>query len=273
MIDLGTLGHQWSRGNGINNRGMVAGSSWDPTGNPLDSQAFVWDAKHGMVWLPGLTSLYGEAEDIDDSGDVVGCSGNLDATRATLWDRSRLPRDLGTLGGLNSWAYGMNDTGIVVGQSHTDLGMYHAFAWTERGGMVDLGTFGGRESCALEVNNAGKVVGFAQTSGWIRHAFIWDARKGLTDLGTLDGYIGSGAMAISNSGNVVGYCYNDEFVRDARACIWDAKGRITALEDLIDPGSGWQLGLARDITEKGLIVGVGTNPDHQDTGFLLIPRP
>jgi len=30
---------------------------------------------------------------------------------------------------------------------------------------------------------------------------------------------------------------------------------------------------ALDVNNKGLIVGDGINPDHQDTGFLLIPRP
>ena len=53
-------------------------------------------------------------------------------------------RDLGTLGGDYSDAYGINDAGQVVGWSYTAEGFGHAFITAADGmGMRDLGTLGG----------------------------------------------------------------------------------------------------------------------------------
>ncbi len=50
--------------------------------------------------------------------------------------------DLGTLGGSDSYAYGINDSGQIVGGSYTSSGDYHAFLYAN-GAMADLGTLGG----------------------------------------------------------------------------------------------------------------------------------
>src|SRR5216110_1055210 len=48
--------------------------------------------------------------------------------------------DLGTLGGVSSYATDINESGTVVGWSQTAAGWPHAFRWTASTGMVDLGT-------------------------------------------------------------------------------------------------------------------------------------
>src|ERR1700730_12556699 len=77
-------------------------------------------------------------------------------------------RDLGTLGGTFSQAFGMNDKGAVVGYATLpgDTAL-HAFLW-RKGEMTDLGTLGGSDSRAysqaLSVNERNEVLGFSETS-------------------------------------------------------------------------------------------------------------
>lgn len=81
--------------------------------------------------------------------------------------------DLGTLGGTNSYAFAVTDTGQVVGNSNRAEGSMHAFFWTQAAGMIDLGTLGGRNSFAASVNGAGQVVGFSEMASFTlwQHAF------------------------------------------------------------------------------------------------------
>jgi probable HAF family extracellular repeat protein len=118
--------------------------------------------------------------------------------------------DLGTLGGTSSCAYGINNSGQVVGQAATSSGAEHAFLYSG-GTMTDLGTLGGSNSCATGINNLGQVVGNADTGGLsppplpqpYSHAFLYSGGT-MQDLGTLPGGFGSGAYGINDSGQIVG---------------------------------------------------------------------
>jgi probable HAF family extracellular repeat protein len=97
------------------------------------------------------------------------------------------------------------------------------------------------------------------------------------DLGVLAGDLLSYARAINNRGQVVGRnngdgegltLYGDD-VRN-RAWLWES-GRMTDLNSLIPPGSGWRLESANDINDRGQIVGVGTLGGRQ-RAFLLTPQ-
>ena len=75
-------------------------------------------------------------------------------------------------GEAESWAYGLNDLGFVVGSADEPNGTYHAFVWdgTE---MIDLGTLGGYFSSAYGINDQGSIVGFAMDASGQTHAVEW----------------------------------------------------------------------------------------------------
>jgi probable HAF family extracellular repeat protein len=164
---------------------------------------------------------------VNDSDQVVGYSNILPTEyydgywygpqHAFLFVDGQM-KDLGTLGGGSSEAYGINDSGQIVGGSKTSSGEQHAFLY-ENGQMKDLGTLGGGYSEATAINNAGQVVGKSSTSSGEVHAFLYDSTNGMKDLGTLGGSGGvnpsSYASDINNSGQVVGLAYTSSGERHA----------------------------------------------------------
>jgi probable HAF family extracellular repeat protein len=122
------------------------------------------------------------------------------------------------LGGSDSWAYGINAAGQVVGRSLiTGDKAYHAFITGPNGvGMTDLGTLGGSTSWAYGINTAGQVVGISLTTGDKSfRAFTTDAKGGnMTDLGTLGGDY-SAAHGVNSTGQVVGDSFTNSGAQHA----------------------------------------------------------
>lgn len=110
----------------------------------------------------GGTSLDSSvAMDINNRGDIVGFSTINGQTHAFLWTQSGGMQDLGTLGGAESRANAINDSGQVVGSAQNAAGVQRAFLWTASGGMVEIGPEN-TPSSATDINNAGQVVGSYQ---------------------------------------------------------------------------------------------------------------
>src|SRR3954462_10098086 len=94
------------------------------------------------------------------------------ATNLQLHAASYTVTDLGTLGGTESFANGLNASGQVSGASYLngDTG-YHTFLWkptTTNGGSgtkTDLGTLGGSQSFGNALNASGQVAGESSTTG------------------------------------------------------------------------------------------------------------
>jgi probable HAF family extracellular repeat protein len=136
----------------------------------------------------------------------------LGQQHAFLWDPTTGIRDLGTLGD-DSFAYGVNDSGTVVGVYIPTDGRiyYHGFVWTEATGMVDIGVPGGGDSNTAEVfcfavNSAGNVVGSARQVDGRQVAFFWSPTDGFTALGDIstNSDNGNSAYAINDLDQVTG---------------------------------------------------------------------
>ena len=176
MLDLGTLpGDTFSAAAAINHAGVIVGVSTRPNA----SRVFLY-ANGSMV---GLDELGEQAMSnaVNDRGQLIATAfdyGDL-AWHALLWrngavtDLGRLPR------GTNSYAYGLNDAGQVVGigqflrNGHTLVN--HAFLWM-RGHLFDLNTrippgSGWELTEAVSIADNGAITG-AGIIGHETHAFL-----------------------------------------------------------------------------------------------------
>ena len=135
LIDMGTFGGPGSVFSNpdsrvINNRGMATGVADTPTPDP--NCFFDCSVDHAFVWKNGVIT------------------------------------DLGTLpGGQSSFAYWVNDRGLIAGQSQngtidplTGAPEVRGVLW-RKGQIVDLGTLEGNASNTISVNNRGQVLGAA----------------------------------------------------------------------------------------------------------------
>jgi probable HAF family extracellular repeat protein len=158
--------------------------------------------------LPGYTVSTANA--VNNAGQVAGYENTADLSgfHGFLYDGGSLI-DLGTLGGMNSFAEGINDAGQIAGFSRIQGdAVSHAFLY-DSGNFTDLGTLGGADSYAYAINSQAQVAGYAAGADGFDHAFIWDSNDGMQDVGTLGGQISYG-FGINDSGMVVGTSYTSD---------------------------------------------------------------
>jgi probable HAF family extracellular repeat protein len=167
--------------------------------------------------------------------------------------------ELGTLGGHNSKATAVNESGQVVGWAEDVYGDRHAFSWTPAGGMVDLGALGGYDSEATAVNESGQVVGWSEP-GAVHTAFSWTPAGGMVDLGSLGGKR-SEATAVNNSGQVVGWL-EESSGSLFKAFSWTSAGGMVNLGALGGTNS-W----ATAVNNSGQVVGTAETSSGRRYAF------
>jgi probable HAF family extracellular repeat protein len=135
VTDLGNLGGTMVNvAAGINIKGEVIGGSQSKDGN---THAFLWTKDTGMQDLGLLgTDVVTAPTWINNRGQVVGgsCPGPMGNCRAFIWQDKTLI-DLNTLTPADGplyllFAYGINESGEIVGQAMTKSGALHAFRAT-----------------------------------------------------------------------------------------------------------------------------------------------
>ena len=185
----------------------------------------MWSAATGLSDLGTLGGTGSVAYAIDDAGRVVGESHIAGSrSRAFSWTSGGGMVDLGTLGGNYSGARGVNQTGQSVGSASPEamIALNMRSAGQAGGGMVSLGTLGGTNSWANDVNDAVWWWAHPLLAGdpvhAPYHAFARAPGAAMKDLGTLGGPQSSGAAAVNNAGQVVGWAQNA--AGEQRAVIW-----------------------------------------------------
>jgi probable HAF family extracellular repeat protein len=160
---------------GINDAGQIAGTA---THSASGTHAFVTvgGVALDLGTLGGAVSF---ATEVNDVGEVAGYSYIFSNTitqsfHAFRWKDANTNgqsdagemQDLGTLGGRHSYAYDINDSGLVVGRSEITAGSSatRAFIWSSTGGLQDLNNVvpgtGWTFQEAHAINDRGQIVGF-----------------------------------------------------------------------------------------------------------------
>jgi MYXO-CTERM domain-containing protein len=221
-------------------------------------------AAQGGFQVAGLGTLPGWADSaataVNNSGQVVGYAYTgqpFAGARAFLYSGGTRT-DLGTLAGAgqgSSFAYGINDSGVVTGTSDSPAGQ-RAFVWAD-GTMTNLGVPSGGttffDSRAEAINNSGQVVGTASDSAGRLHGFVHQSGT-FTDLTAELGLTESWATGINNSGQVVGWYSGGSVTRHAFSY---TGGTLTDLGTL----PGRTQSDASDVNSAGHVVGTSNGPN------------
>ncbi len=199
---------------------------------------------------------------------------------------ARLPhysvKDLGTLGGAYSYAYGLNNAGLVAGAAATMAqdgdpaqSMFQApqtaFLW-EHGRIRNLGTLGGPSSEAGRPNTFGEAAIISETATLDPHGAdfcgfgthlqclgaIWKNGK-LKALALLPGGNNSIALDVNDRSQVIGFADTDNYDPDCaatagfqfQAVLWESNGAARLLSPL--PGDTVAFGFG--INNHGQAVG------------------
>ncbi len=305
LVDLGTFGGpQAGQGNGpyLSDAGGAAGTADTTMIDPYginENSAFNGDpyVQHTFIWRRGLLTDLGAlgpnsannssyTNGINARGDMAGISdnGSLDpllgaeAADAVLWKSGQIV-NLGTLGGNESQAFGLNNRDQVVGVAanaipdpFSMLGwgtQARAFLW-EDGSMRDLGTLGGPDSFAWFVNGGGQIAGVSYTSAIPNpltgqpptDVFLWE-NGSLRDLGSLGLGVPTfgGIAALNDRGEIVGTSFLAGAPRQ-HPFLWNGK-------QMIDLGTlGGPNGSAGGMNQNGVVVGSAQLPDRTHHAFL-----
>jgi hypothetical protein len=312
-LEMGTLGigidgKAYAVARAVNNAGIIVGRStkYDGSGVDMGYRAVRWNATGTIATELGTlgTDINGfvttaEAIAVNSAGMAVGVAtlyegGASMGIRGVRWDASGTATNIGSLGGSQTRAIAINDTGTAAGFAQKGSKGYRAVRWgassinpTELGNLgTTSGTTGTTFAFAYAINAAGTVVGYANkyVSSFPANilkgtrAVRWDGSSTtaieLANLGTTSGGTGTTdarAYAVNDANTAVGYAqkYVDGVDKGTRAVIWLQDTSVIDLNDLgvapVAETGTWILTIAKAISADGWVSGSGTfDPDGAD---------
>ncbi|HEY0062424.1 MAG TPA: PKD domain-containing protein [Telluria sp.] len=171
--------------------------------------------------------------------------------RAVFYDGARF-HDVGTLGGAFAYPTGLNNSGVVVGQSANSDNYVRSFIWSRARGILDIGTLAGNnESWLPSVNNKGVMAGYSTGPAFpYAHAYRWSYASGIEDLGAFTSGVDSVSQgnAINDAGLIAGTSSTAAF--DYHAFAWTRAGGMVDIDTL---GSHYSAPVA--VGAKGQVAG------------------
>jgi probable HAF family extracellular repeat protein len=302
VVQLGTLGGTSSSGNAINNSGWSMGSA-DLPGNTTE-HATLWTpvfeldlgtlggANSDVSWPVkndhGIVAGWSETSAVDPLGESWSCTAFTPTGVPTgqvcvgfVWQHGVMTA-LPTLGGINGFATGVNEAGLIAGWAETNVHdatcsspQVLQFLPVVYGPLYDhihaLPTYpGDPDGAATAINASGEVVGIsgicdvAVGALSAEHALLWKDGK-VIDLGSLGGAGWNTPMAINNRGDIAGFSdlpgdiVDGQLTPNFHAFVW-TKESGTMLDLGTLPGDS--LSEALDINDQGQVVGVSFPSAH-----------
>jgi len=294
MIDIGTLEVDDATNSiafDINEIGHIVGRSNYDGGSFWQKHAFVYN-DGVMIDLGTIGGTDSSASSINDVDQIVGYAYTPDnQIHGVLWEYNGVgwdnPIDLGLLpNSTSTFPSNINNAGQIVGYGRISAQVLHAFIYedsvmSDLNDLIPAGSGWEYLGSATDINEAGCIVGWGVPDGGAvgndDRAFLLTPDPGnpyiITDLGTLPGGSQSGASAINEAMQIVGW--SKDASGQKQAVIWeyiDETWEITNLNEQIFPSDDWELLQAYDINDAGQIVGYGTNSTGHTNAFLLSPE-
>jgi probable HAF family extracellular repeat protein len=206
LTDLGAVAPETvSQGYGLNSVGQAAGTSSNPNG------AIATLFSEGQAINLGVLEAndVSVATAINGSAEVVGfeyfSSTAANTPHAWVFSNGKLT-DIhsASLFPAGTKAFGINTSGVVVGQGYLTSSSFHAFVYAD-GQMVDIGPPRSVQASAIAINDAGQVLGNYYTAPGNAGPFIYANGK-FTLLGQPVGTSAT-AVGINSVGQVAGTIY------------------------------------------------------------------
>jgi probable HAF family extracellular repeat protein/predicted outer membrane repeat protein len=269
VIDLGTLGGDYSEARAINNYRQIVGWAADQNGRQR-ATLFDYTGAGNNIDLGTLGGNGSRAYSINILGDVVGRAGvETGYYHAALFDTGDPCNNTNLAGPGNdtSQAWAINDRGQIVGTARLPSWDWKAtlFDPSDPNNNIDLAgglsdPHGSDASCALSINNNGQIVGYAHTGTTsIRdRAILFDPSGAGNSIILTPGDDGGQAYCINDAGQIVGWSAR------AGAALFDPSGQGNNI------ALGGGLPGPVSINNRGQIVGAVTSYDEaNDVWFDL----
>lgn len=241
-------------------------------------QYCVWNADSSITDLPHMQSSIDLSSSINNSGDVLGQSSGsiLRRTSSFIWNPGSgvstppLPSstDVCNITDFNNNGYYLGRH-FSPGDSESGINAI----WSGDGSYYEIKNPNKSQSQKCEfLNDKNQVAGTSYYGNNETHVFLWSAADGMLDLtpGVGNNYwcnaLNNNGQLLLAGGSLIGGAYvGGDY-------IWDADDGLVSAQDLIGPGSAWQVVNCRGINDNGWIVSSAINQITVNGGDIVL-RP